>query len=185
MKMPSISIVIVNWNGEKVLKNCLNSIYHNTVLPDEVIVVDNDSTDNSMQVMEEFKKVIIVQNYINKGFSCGFNSGFSSVTSEYCFLLNNDTELAPDCIEKIQKAFSAHPKAGMFALQIRLNEDEIDSMGIGVALDGMSKQIAHKENVINAHTFFREEALPSGCAAVYKCDMLWEIGLFDERFFCY
>ncbi|MBF0274311.1 MAG: glycosyltransferase family 2 protein [Nitrospinae bacterium] len=183
--MPSISIVIINWNGENVLENCLRSIYNNSVLPDEVIVVDNNSTDNSMQLLEEYKEVIIAQNSSNKGFSGGFNSGFPFVTSDYCFLLNNDTELASNCLEEIQKALSVHPEAGMFSLQIRLNEEEIDSLGVGVALDGMSKQIAHKVKVTDAQKFYRDEALPSGCGAVYKSEMLREIGLFDERFFAY
>jgi len=89
------SIIIVNWNGFKYLKNALNSIYrHNTSIPFELIIVDNGSNDGSVQYIQNFKKnrpeIKLICNTENKGFSIANNQGIRIATGKYILLLNND-----------------------------------------------------------------------------------------------
>ncbi|MDI6654718.1 MAG: glycosyltransferase family 2 protein [Candidatus Hydrothermarchaeota archaeon] len=91
--MKKVSIIILNWNGKELTKNCLNSIRERTEYPDyEVIVVDNGSTDGSVEMLErEFPEVKLIKNDRNLGFGRGNNQGMEIAQGEYFFLLNNDT----------------------------------------------------------------------------------------------
>jgi len=98
--MIELSIIIVNWNAESVLKSCLNSIYKFTKSSSfEIIVVDNNSTDNSCRMIEEnFKEVILIKNSENYGFAAANNQGLEICKGENILLLNPDTELKDDAI---------------------------------------------------------------------------------------
>jgi len=98
---PLVSIVIANWNGEAHLEECLGSIRAQTYSHVETIVVDNASNDSSVQlVREKFPDVRIIANDVNRGFCGGSNQGILAGRGELLFLLNNDTAIAPDCVEQ-------------------------------------------------------------------------------------
>lgn len=101
-KWPLVSLIVLNWNGEKIIKNCLDSLIKNTDYPNYTLtVVDNGSTDKSREILEKFfkKKVDLIFNKENLGFSKGMNVGIRYVLKkynpEYIGLLNNDL-LFPD-----------------------------------------------------------------------------------------
>jgi len=88
---PLVSIVIVNFNGAQVLRDCLTSVYAQSYRPIEVIVVDNASVDGSVEIVRsEFPDARLVINSKNEGFAGGSNRGVSVATGEYIALLNND-----------------------------------------------------------------------------------------------
>jgi len=115
-----LSVIIVNWNGLAVLKNCLDSIFSNsTGFQYEVIVVDNSSQDESIAVLErDFPQVIIIKNQDNRGFAAANNQGFAKARGRYVLLLNNDTLVLPDAFRKSVQYLDANPKVGALGCRI-------------------------------------------------------------------
>jgi len=93
MKDTDLSIIIVNWNTKELLKDCLTSLYRqDMVIGNEVIIVDNHSTDGSLQmVAEEFPMVRLISNNSNEGFARANNKALKEVKGRYALLLNSDT----------------------------------------------------------------------------------------------
>lgn len=91
-----VSVVIVNYNGAEVLEPCLHSVFAQPYRPIEVILVDNASTDGSVEAaMRLFPSVRFVRNEANRGFAQGNNQGVALATGRYIALLNNDTVVGP------------------------------------------------------------------------------------------
>lgn len=108
-KLEKISIIIVNWNGKKWLKKCLNSLKNQTYKNLEIIVVDNASYDDSISYMSKnFPKVKTIRNKKNLGFSSGNNIGIKASLGEYIILLNSDTWVENDFVEKLVKFYKAN-----------------------------------------------------------------------------
>ena len=124
--LPKLSIVIVHWNGIELLRNCLTSISEH-VLPTledcEVIVVFNGSTDGSQEMcQQQFPWVRQIPNNANFGFSAGNNQGIRASRGEYILLLNNDTIVLPDTIQKLVSYLDMHPDVGIVGPKL-LNPD--------------------------------------------------------------
>jgi len=101
--MTDLSIIIPNFNGKHFLKLCLESlkVQHD---PFDVIIVDNGSTDGSVRfVKDNYPDYTLIENKENLGFSAGVNQGIKASSSEYVFLLNNDTELESNCISNLRE----------------------------------------------------------------------------------
>jgi hypothetical protein len=98
-----VSIIIPNYNGGDLLYNCIDSIYKNISIKDfEIIVVDNGSTDNSInRVKSNFQNVEIISSNSNLGYSGGCNLGATHASGKYLLFLNNDTEHSNEWIEKL------------------------------------------------------------------------------------
>ena len=98
------TVVIPNYNGIEYLKNCLDSLLKGTNVP-EIIVVDNGSLDGSRElVTAEYPKVRLITFAENRGFDAAVNAGIKAADTEYVFLLNNDTVVAENCVEELEKA---------------------------------------------------------------------------------
>ena len=119
-----LSIIIVNWNTKNYLEQCLQSIFERTKgIEYEVFVVDNASTDGSAQmVKEKFTQVKLIENKENLGFAKANNQALSQSHSKYLLLLNNDTAILPNSIQKMINFMEQHPKAGMVGPKL-LNAD--------------------------------------------------------------
>ncbi len=106
-KTPSISIVIANYNGENYLRTCLTSLLKSSITNYEVIVIDNNSTDNSMKIAGEFAKkdsrIRILKNKVNIGVPASRNIAISHCSGEVVIFLDNDTEVKKDSLEQLIK----------------------------------------------------------------------------------
>lgn len=109
-----LSVIILNWNGEKLLREFLPSVVANTIGPEvEVIVADNGSTDNSLKVMcEEFPNVKILAFDENLGFSGGYNRAIAEIESEFVVLLNSDVETPQGWWQPLLEFMTTHPEVG-------------------------------------------------------------------------
>ncbi len=121
--MIDVSIVIVNWNVRDLLRRCLHSITQYPVSSIEVIVVDNASTDGSVDMVRaEFPAVRLVANFENRGFPGAINQGISLARGRYVLLLNPDTELVGDALGAMVAFADEHPDVGVVGPQL-LNSD--------------------------------------------------------------
>ncbi len=99
---PSVAIVILNWNGKKLLEKFLPFIFSSTYENYSVIVADNGSTDNSVAFLNQFyPQIKVLKSEVNKGFTKGYNDALQLVTADYYILLNNDVEVEPGWIEPV------------------------------------------------------------------------------------
>ncbi|MHC4944341.1 MAG: glycosyltransferase family 2 protein [Planctomycetota bacterium] len=188
MAEPPISVVIANLDGEPYLRDCLGSLHAQRFKDFEVIVVDNGSRDGSLALIErEFSWVKVIALEKNEGFARGNNVGFEASKAVYVATLNNDTIADPGWLEALHEAAEEDPRVGMVASKILLGRKgkEIDSVGMLLYPDGMTRQRGRGETDQGQYDHPEEVLFPSACAALYRKAMLDEIGGFDEDFFSY
>ena len=181
-----VTVVIPNYNGIAYIRECLSSLYAGTALP-RVIVVDNHSTDGSMELVErEFPQVLLHRIRANTGFCHAVNCGLHLVQTKYAILLNNDTKADPAFVEELISAISQSGK--IFSVQAKMltmnDPSVLDDAGdcysaLGWAFARGKGQRAEK--------FDKKGTIFSACAgaAIYRMSVFDEIGWFDERHYCY
>lgn len=186
---PAVSVVIVNYNGARLLGDCLASLQAQTFRDFEIIFVDNGSCDDSVARARALMPAIeIVALGKNAGFAGGNNAGFAAARGKLIVPINNDTQCAEEFLAQLVRAADAHPKAGMFAPKI-LNFYErgvIDSVGgLLLGADGIGMGRGRGERDAGQYDALAEVLMPSGCAALYRREMLAETGAFAADFFAY
>lgn len=188
-RSPLVSIIVLNYKGREHLIRCIDSLKKQAYPHYEVIVVDNGSTDGSVDVaMRQFgDSVKFILNGKNLGFAEGNNIGIRHAAGDYIATLNNDTIVDDRWLEGLVSVAEKDDSIGMCASKILFLEkpDTIDSVGMNIYPDGMSKQRGHLEVDAGQYGKIEEILLPSACAALYRRSMLDEIGIFDKDFFMY
>jgi GT2 family glycosyltransferase len=185
---PSISVIVVNWNRSNLLKACLASLYRQECDGFEVILVDNGSTDGSVEMAQSvFPALRIIRNAENRGFCAANNQGIQASSGEFVALLNNDAEADPEWLHALRRVFQNQSDIGMAASKILVYEDpsRIDKAGHLIYPDGQNR--GRGSGAADEGQFDRTEEVlwPDGCAAMYRRTMLDQIGGFDEDFFAY
>jgi GT2 family glycosyltransferase len=186
---PLFSVIILNWNGRHLLQECLDTVRSQSFRDFEAIVVDNGSTDGSVEWLKEYwdEGISIVSLPSNLGFAGGNNAGIRIARGKFVVLLNNDTAVDPGWLAALAEAVRRHPDAGMFTPKI-LNyyrRDEIDNTGLVIYPDGLARGRHRLEKDDGRFDKEDEALIPSGCAGVYRKEMLDEVGLLDDAFFAY
>jgi hypothetical protein len=190
-KMAKSTVVIPNYNGINYIEACLESIYRGTVKDVDVIVVDNASTDGSMEVVrDKFPQANLVVNVENTGFSHAVNQGIMLSLTPYVILLNNDTMVSLDFVYELEKIMDNDSGKKIFSASAKMvslhDKDKIDDAGdyycaLGWAFArGKGKPLKQYNNDCNIF---------SACAgaAIYRRELLTKdkVGLFDEEHFAY
>ena len=182
--MPArVTVVIPNWNGERFLDLCLGSLRYQTFRDFETVVVDNGSTDGSIDfVREHFPDVRVVELGENRGFAAAVNAGVEASDTEFVVLLNNDTEQDQRWLGALVRAADAHPDAGLFASKLVDFHDRrvLDGAGDALRLSGLPYRLGHGERdrgqfdepgyvfgACAAAALYREVAL-RGCRALRR-----------------
>lgn len=181
-----VTVVVPNWNGERFLNLCLSSLRRQSFEDFETILVNNGSTDNSVDfTRQNFPEVRIVSLSENRGFSAAVNAGIQASQAEYVVLLNNDTEVDPGWLEALVRAAESHPEAGFFASKLVDFHDRrvLDGAGDALRRSGLPYRIGHRE--LDRGQFDEPAFVFGACAAgaMYRRAIFEEIGLFDEDFF--
>jgi len=125
---PSVSVIVVNYNGIVYLPACLDALKNQTYPADryEVIVSDNQSTDGSLMMLEQdYPWVKVIANKTNRGFAGGNNIALKAAKGDYFLLINNDTAAAPDWIEKMVEPAMGNEKAGIITGHLHLFYDQL------------------------------------------------------------
>ena len=190
----STTVVIPNWNGLSYLKECLASLKEQT-RPFKLLVVDNGSDDGSAEYLsgseflEEYPHAKALLLSKNTGFCHAVNLGVRYADTDYIFLLNNDTLVDKECLEKLEDAAKNAPKAfGVQALMLNAKGDRIDSAGdlycaLGWAYSGGKGKPYLKGKKGEGRT----ERVFSACGGAMLCrrKLFLKLGGFDEAHFAY
>ena len=183
--MELISVIVLNYNGRGFLDGCLTSLASQTYSDFEVIVVDNGSRDGSPEyVKENYPWVRLAKKDENLGFAGGTNVGIRAAKGEFIITLNNDSRADSRFIEELIKPM-ADPEVGVCAAKMLFPDGRINSAGICISRSGAAWDRGMFEPDRGQYEFVEEVFGACAGAALYRREMLDEIGLFDEDFFLY
>lgn len=180
------TVVIVNWNGEAHLPVCLESLRRQTCRDFQVLLVDNGSTDGSLDlVRRRFPEVSLLGLDENLGFAAANNRALSVCRTPWIALLNNDTEADPGWLQALMAAARDCPEASFFASQVRLfdRRDRLDSAGDGLPVAGAAFKVGHLQET----WMYGEPRMvfgASAAAALYSARMMADLQGFDADFYC-
>ncbi len=186
--LTGFDIVIPNWNGRHMLEVCLPSLFAQDFDDFGVIVVDNGSTDGSADyILANYPGVKVIQLTENCGFSGAVNRGIEAGTREWVLLLNNDIEMAPNCLTQLANQADSDPLIRMWALKMLSYSDRnvLDGAGDGVLRGGVGYRFGTLEPDSEHYSLKREVFGACAGAALYHRTLFDELGLFDEEFFAY
>ncbi len=196
----TLSIIIVNFNTKKLLQNCLKSLVCNLQLPMteiEVIVVDNNSSDNSVEFVRKFKvqsskfKIILIENNENLGFGKAVNQGLEKAQGEYLLVLNTDTEIESGSIKALIDFANKDDDLGIVAPQL-LNLDgsvQPSCLKLPTVVGAVKKFWLGNSKAFGKYTPEGNEAQEVeavvGAVWLLPRKTLKKVGLLDEKYFMY
>ena len=198
--VPTVSIVIVNWNTRELLHRCLDSICA-TVPPVsfEVIVVDNASEDGSADMAaERFPDAVLVRNATNVGFAAGSNLGLQRASGRYVMLLNPDTEVLGGAVREMIEFADAHPRVAVVGPKLVNPDGSLQKNGRKFPV--LLREVLHITKLYRFMTGLFDRKLDwgredfnvpaqvdevSGACMLVRRSVIDEVGTLDERFFMY
>jgi GT2 family glycosyltransferase len=187
---PLVSIITVNYNQTKVTLDLLKSLESVTYPNIEMIVVDNASKENPVEIIhQKFPEVITIRIEENLGFAGGNNEGIRIAKGEYFLFLNNDTEVAPDFLEPMIQFMAQNPETGMCSPKIRFFEpkDLIQYAG-STDIDYLrvaSYTIGYGQKDIGQYDKTEFTHLIHGAAMLIPRQVVEKVGFMAEQFFLY
>jgi GT2 family glycosyltransferase len=195
-----VDIIIVNWNSGDYLEKCINSLFttNNIFSINKVFIIDNNSTDSSLNKIELNKRIEIIRNKVNAGFSKASNQGFKLSTSSYVLLLNPDTQLLNNTIADCITFMNQNNEIDILGCRLLNDKGEIAHScsrfptPLGILSDslGLSKiaPSVFKPGIIMADFDHKESRYVDqlmGAFMFVRKSVFEKIGYFDERFFVY
>lgn len=184
---PLVDIVIPTWNGWEFLEPCLRSIGRQSFKGYTITIVDNGSTDNTVSSLQRlFPEVVIVNFPENRGFSVAVNAGIQAGSHPLVFLLNNDTELAPDCLQVLVDASQAYSNQFFAAKMLSFADHSLlDGAGDSFLRGGAGYRLGTMEQDGGIYDQQREVFGACAGAALYSRSFFSQTGFFDQDFFAY
>lgn len=189
--VPLVGIILVNFNGREDTFECLDSLSKITYKNYKIYVVDNGSTDKIAEdVNKRFRKVCILENNDNLGFTGGNNTGIKVALKDDCkyvLLLNNDTIVAPNFIEPLVKRLESNSKIAMTTPKIYFYGEK-KLWAFGGTIDRMLCRSPHigvnTEDTGQYQNPIRVDRV-TGCSMFIRSEVIEKYGMFDDRFFIY
>lgn len=198
MREINVSIIVVSYNTKNLLRACLLSVVQQA---DEVIVVDNASTDGSGElVKKEFPSVNLIANKENKGFAAATNIGLKPARGRYLLLLNSDTEVPAGAIEQVTRFMDEHPYIGVTGAKLMLPDGRMDPAchrgfptpwAALTYFIGLEKVFSHSRIFGQYHQGYKmleqphEIDSPSGAFYLVRREVIDSVGFLDEDYFMY
>ena len=187
MKIPKISIIILNYNAGDLLEKCISSIVKSNYENIEIILVDNASQDHShIKCKEKFSQIKLIENKENLGYCEGNNIGIKSANGEYIIILNPDTEVESNWIEEFIKEFNNHGD-GLYQPKLLAVSDKsrINSAGNMMNIFGFGFSSGKGKKDSKKFGNFKPINYASGACLFTSKKILDKIGLFDPYLFAY
>ncbi len=183
-----VSVIIPNWNGNELLKDCLRSLVGQSFKDFEIILVDNGSTDDSVSFIENFfPDIKIVKLEKNFGFAKAINEGVKASAGKYVIFLNNDTQADKDFVKHLILCADSHPEVISVNSKLLNFYDRkiIDGVGILINEAGQARSIGWQEK--DRGQFDKEQYIfgATGGASLFKRKDFIKVGGFDDSYFMY
>ena len=189
--LPRVHIILLNWNQADLTLACLRSLARLEHLNFQIVLVDNGSKPGSLdQIKTEFPQITLICLERNLGFTGGNNVGIARALrdgADYIMLLNNDTEVAPDLLQRLVDYAEGRPKCAIVGPLIYYYDEPHRIWSAGGAVDPYTAaSTSLREGELDDHG---QESLQvdyiSGCALLIKRTVVEQVGLLDDRFFIY
>jgi GT2 family glycosyltransferase len=184
----NVSLLIVTWDGDTLLKNCLKSILDiYTTLP-ETVVVDNASLESTKNLVESFPNTTYLPLAENKGFAGGNNAGLNFCTKDYILLLNNDTIAHSDFISPLVKFLQEHERVGIAqgTMNIPALNNCLDDCGVLMTPFGIQCHLNRGKPTATTILKPRKVFSVKGAMMMFKRAVLEDVGfLFYDHFWSY
>ena len=183
---PDVSVIIVNYNAGKYLRPCVESLLTQSLTNFECILIDNGSTDGSLETLPELDgRFTIIEAGENLGFAVANNRAVQQVSADWIALLNPDAFARPDWLERGLAARALLPKTAMVGSTqyLALEPEKFDGLGDEYHAFGIAWRAGFGKPAENIAT--REAFGPCGAGAFYDKHVFQKLGGFDESFFCY
>ena len=189
--MTKSTIVIPNYNGINYIEQCLESIFTGTIDDVAVIVVDNASTDGSLELVEtKFPQVRLIKNNENTGFSAAVNQGIEASETPYVILLNNDTRVDKLFVRELERVLDNDKEKKVFSASAKLislyDKEKTDDAGDFYCALGWAFARGKGKNPA---LYDKDCEIFAACAggAIYRRELLSadRVGLFDKEHFAY
>lgn len=182
-------MVIINWNGKLFLEQCLSALLEQTTTLHEIILLDNASTDKSVEIARQFPAVRVIALEQNTGFARGNNLAIAAASkeSEWVALINPDAFAEPRWLEVLLAAAESNPEFDVFASKLvnAADSTSLDGAGDACHMSGLVWRTAHGTPVSAMGDRDCEVFAPCAAAALYRRSVFEKVGGFDEDFFCY
>ncbi len=190
---PKIGIIIVNWNGKKDTLACLESLSKLTYTNIETIVIDNGSTNDSVQAISSaFPQITLICNNENLGFAGGNNVGIKYAIAnkcDYIYLLNNDTVVAPNLLNIFLEHMNALNRPAILGSKVYLFEDQTKFDHLGGIWNEEKAQfdLLHARSIDDGIKFEKPIAVDyvCGCSLFAPTLAFQKIGLLEEKYFLF
>lgn len=189
----TLSVIIVTWNSEQDIFNCLSSVYHSIgKINTEIIVVDNKSNDRSVQTIQvHFPNVRVLKQKINGGFGQGNNIGLRKAKGAYILLLNPDTIINAHSIHTMMRFLKTHPQTGVVGPEQFTMSNTMIFMASRLSILGIFEHVIEKtvnlltrKNTILFPWPHKTYMLNAGCL-LFRADLLPTRQWFDPDYFIY
>ena len=188
-----IHIILVNYNGWEDTVECIRSLKKSTYTDYEILVVDNGSTDDSAARLRELAgdRVVLLEAGDNLGFSGGNNVGIRYAQAhgaEYILLLNNDTLVTPDTLERLLEAAKRHDDGAVITAKILYAFQPEVIWYAGGRFDGRTGRTEHRGiHEVDAGQYDKEQEMSfvSGCCMLIPAEVLRKVGPMEEDYFLY
>jgi GT2 family glycosyltransferase len=188
---PYVGVIVLCHNGVDMTLDCLATLNRQDYRLLEVIVVDNDSQDGTVEaVQSQYPQVQIISTHANLGYASGNNLGIQAALErglDLCFLVNNDTRLFPSCVSTLVNTIENHPAVGIVGPMVHTcaNPGRISSAG-----GRINWRFANAENVgagekDHAQYPARPVDFINGCGIMVTREAIQRAGLLDPKFFMY
>ncbi len=195
--MTDAAVIIVNWNTQALLQQCLTSVYqHTSGMAFDVWVVDNASSDGSAEmVAQQFPQAHLLRNQENVGFSKANNQALREASARYLLLLNSDTALRDNILPQMVAFLDAHPTVGIAGTRLlnadgscQASFDDFPRTPFAMLCDKLSPSRRMRwNNRLSRHDVSTNFAVDYLIGAVFmiRRETMAQIGLLDEAFFMY
>ena len=187
ISQPLVSIIILNYNANQLILDCIESITKTNYENFEIIVVDNASTDNShIKCKEKFEKIRLIENEKNLGYCEGNNVGIKNAKGELIVILNPDTIVHPDWLSELIRVYNEHGEALYQPKHLSLNEKSvIMSTGNMMHIFGFGYAREKGKKDVNQYNEIEQIGYASGTCLFAPVSVLNKIGLLDPFIFLY
>ncbi len=191
-----VVIVVINWNNARDTLACIDSLDKLNYTNYHVLVLDNGSNDNSLTELDKATKDLshftVIETGDNLGFSGGVNFGISEaqkLRADYIWLLNNDVEVAPDCLGKLVQAMQVNPDVAIAGSKIFLADRKDTIWHAGATFAKYTGQPKHLGlGVLDNNLDYSTDKFVdyvTGCSLMLREDLTNKIGVMDDRFYLY